>query len=346
MLVALAAVGTLWADVAWAERANGMSSLLKLLFIPLLLCQFSRSDRGRHVLFGFLGSCVLLLIASWVTFAWPHLFPLSKNAGVPVKDYISQGAIFTICIFVIGRLALDYWRAGRRDFAFALSGVALTFLANIYYIATSRTSLVVVVSLLIVFGYRQLGRRGIVGLFGGFLVLTALAWPSADFLRHRVISFSNEVQNYHPGAQATPAGERLEFWRKSIGFIEASPIFGHGTGSIREQFSRAAIGQTGMGAEVSTNPHNQILAIGIQLGFVGIAILLALWTAHLALFRSDSLVAWIGLVLVIQNVLGSLFNSHLADFTHGWLYVVGVGVAGGIALRETGALPDRVHSAM
>jgi hypothetical protein len=55
-MVALAALGTLWADVSWAERANGMTSLLKLLIIPLLLCQFSRSDRSHHVLIGFLGS--------------------------------------------------------------------------------------------------------------------------------------------------------------------------------------------------------------------------------------------------------------------------------------------------
>jgi O-antigen ligase len=267
-------------------------------------------------------------------------FPVqAKKIGVPVKDYISQGAIFTICIFFIARFAFDYWRAGHLWLALALAGFALIFLANIFYVATSRTSLVVVVILLVVFGYKQFGLKGAIGLLAGFLILGAAAWPSAGFLQSRVISFWHEVQSYHPDAAPTPAGERLEFWRKSIGFIEASPIIGHGTGSIREQFSRAVIGNTGMGAEVSTNPHNQILAIGIQLGFVGIAILLAMWIAHLKLFRSDCTVGWIGLVLVIQNIVGSLFNSHLADFTHGWIYVVGVGVAGGNALRQFGAKP-------
>lgn len=334
LLLALGAAGTLWADIAWAERANGMSSLLKLLFIPLLLCQFSRSNRGPHVLIGFLGSCVLLLIASWATYVWPQLPILSRNTGVPVKDYISQGAMFTICIFVSARLSFDYWRGGRRYLALALAGLALIFLANIFYIATSRTSLVVLVILVSVFGYRQFGLKGVFGLIGSFVLLVAIAWPTANFLQQRVGSFLHEVESYHPGGQATPAGERLEFWKKSIAFIEMAPIVGHGTGSIREQFSRAIVGQTGMAAEVSTNPHNQILAIGIQLGFVGIAVLLALWTAHLALFWSNSVAAWTGLVFVIQNIIGSLFNSHLADFTHGWLYVVGVGVAGGIALRE------------
>ena len=36
----------------------------------------------------------------------------------------------------------------------------------------------------------------------------------------------------------------------------------------------------------------------------------------------------------MQNVIGSLFNSHLFDFTHGWTYVIGVGIAGGTVLKN------------
>ena len=59
-----------------------------------------------------------------------------------------------------------------------------------------------------------------------------------------------------------------------------------------------------------------------------------MWIAHFLLFRGQGFAAWIGLVVVVQNIVGSLFNSHLFDFTHGWGYVIGVGVAGGIALRN------------
>jgi hypothetical protein len=51
------------------------------------------------------------------------------------------------------------------------------------------------------------------------------------------------------------------------------------------------------------------------------------------LFRGNDLAAWIGLVIVTQNIVGSLFNSHLFDFVQGWVYVIGVGGAGGIVLR-------------
>jgi O-antigen ligase len=39
-------------------------------------------------------------------------------------------------------------------------------------------------------------------------------------------------------------------------------------------------------------------------------------------------------VVVVQNFVGSLFNSHLFDFVQGWVYVFGVGVAGGMALKR------------
>ena len=44
------------------------------------------------------------------------------------------------------------------------------------------------------------------------------------------------------------------------------------------------------------------------------------------------LAGWIGLVVVVQNIVGSLFNSHIFDFTQGWTYVVGMGVAGGMVI--------------
>ncbi len=336
VLVGLGAAGMLWADISWAERWNGFGSFLKLLCIPLLLCHFTISGRGQHVLIAFLASCVLLLAVSWSLFKWPELpFPVSpRSFGIPVKDYISQGAMFTVCIFVGAHLALDCWREGRRYLGLVLISLVLIFLANVFYVATSRTSLVVIPILLVVFGFRFFGWKGATGLIVAFLVLMVVAWSSAGYLRERVGSLFHEIVNHQPTGVATPAGERLEFWKKSIESIKTSPAFGHGTGSIPDQFRRAAAGQTGMAGEASVNPHNQFFVFGIQFGFVGIALLLAMWITHLALFRADEFVAWIGIVVVTQNIVGSLFNSHLADFTHGWLYVVGVGVAGGMTLNK------------
>ena len=82
-----------------------------------------------------------------------------------------------------------------------------------------------------------------------------------------------------------------------------------------------------------SNPHNQTLNVAMQWGLLGVILLYAMWLVHLSLFTSDGLAAWIGLVVVVQNITSSLLNSHLFDFHAGWIYVLGVGVAGGMRLR-------------
>jgi hypothetical protein len=41
------------------------------------------------------------------------------------------------------------------------------------------------------------------------------------------------------------------------------------------------------------------------------------------------------LLVVVQNIFTSLFNSHLFDFHEGWMYVLGVGVAGGMVIKTS-----------
>ena len=92
------------------------------------------------------------------------------------------------------------------------------------------------------------------------------------------------------------------------------------------------MGQIGAKALVVSNPHNQTLNVAVQWGMIGVILLYSMWLVHLALFRGEGLVNWIGLLVVIQNMLTSLLNSHLFDFNEGWIYVLGVGVAAGLRL--------------
>ena len=162
----------------------------------------------------------------------------------------------------------------------------------------------------------------------------AVGWFSSPYLRGRTIDIWTEIQKYEASDETNSSGERIEFWKKSVEFIAEAPIFGYGTGSMHALFTKSAVGQTGAAASATTNPHNQTFAVAIQLGLVGAVVLWAMWIAHLLLFRGNGLAEWIGLVVVVQNIVGSLFNSHLFDFMQGWVYVLGVGVAGGMALKN------------
>ena len=128
-----------------------------------------------------------------------------------------------------------------------------------------------------------------------------------------------ELRGYLDANTVSSTGEHLEFLKKSWRIVGEAPLIGHGTGSIAQEFRRAKVGETGAASEAPVNPHNQIFAVAIQLGLLGAAVLLAMWAAHLMLFRGGGLVAWIGMIIVVQNIVSSLFNSHLFDFSQGWL---------------------------
>lgn len=336
VLFLIMALGVLWAiDVPWIERGKALRDALKLLAIPLLMVQFSKSERGHWVLGGFIVSCTMLLVFSFGSFFWPD-FPLwsfAKNPGLPVKDYIMQGGLFALCAFIL--LYLFHMAVQRKQIAqsVAYAALAAAFLLNIFFVITGRTALVTLPVLLVLYafaGFRW--KTALMVIFFGFVLGGAMGSMS-DYTQKRLGSLEHEIEVYQTSKKRSSAGERLEFWKKSIQFALASPVIGHGTGSIRSQFKNVASKGAGVSALVTRNPHNQLLAVTVQVGLIGGLILIAMWSAHILLFCSRGLVAWVGLAIVAQNVVSSLFNSHLFDFGHGWLYAFGVGIAGGLMMR-------------
>jgi O-antigen ligase len=335
LLVVLGVVGMLWADVTMLERWKGLDSFLKLLAIPLLFAQFRRSGNSEWVFVGYLVSCVALLAATAIVMVTPLASTLihELDGNVLVKNAPTQAGEFVTCIFGLMFLAHETAERRRWVWLFGYTAIISAMVANIVYLSTSRTILVVALILLVLFAIKRLKAKGIAVAFASTIVIGVIAWTTSPYLRGRTEAIQTELQEYEATNARTSSGERVEFWRKSIEFIRHSPVFGHGTGSIHALFEKSAVGQTGVAGVASTNPHNQTLAVAIQLGLVGVAILWAMWVAHLLLFRGNSFAEWIGLVIVVQNIVGSLFNSHLFDFVQGWVYVVGVGVAGGIVSK-------------
>jgi O-antigen ligase len=334
LLWVLAVLGMLWADVTWRERFAGLGGFNRLLVIPLLLTHFRHSERSAFVLYGFLFSATCLLVASWAFALIPALGVHGKVYGVPVKDYITQSGIFLICALALIGAACECWRKQKRPIAFTLVALAAMFLANIGFVVTSRTTLVVAPFLIVTLGWRQLGWKGVLVACVVAITLGGTLWLTSSYVRDRTLQSFADMRAYLSENEGSSVGTHLEYLRKSVLFIAAAPVIGHGTGTIPEQFRNAAVGQTGVSALVSVNPHNQIFTVAIQLGLVGAGILLAMWIEHLMLFRDGGLTAWIGTIVVLENVISSLFNSHLFDFTQGWLYVFGVGIAGGMVLRQ------------
>lgn len=351
-LFALAALGMLWSDASWGARTYALSPTAKLLLLPLLFYHFERSSRGLHVFIAFLISCTLLLLLSWIVAFFPGL-ALKPDAqyGVPVKNYIDQSQEFALCAVVLAYPVITLLRSGRTWAAFGFTAIAVLLVVNMMFIAVSRTALVTMPIMLAVFAALHLKWRTSLAILLGGIVLAVSAWAVSPKLQWKIETFYRDYHLYTVQDEPTSIGIRLEFWKKSWQFFAEAPVFGHGTGSTRGLFEKASSGYVDgskvlASAQVIGNPHNQTLNVAVQWGVVGIIVLYGMWLYHILLFRAEGLIAWIGLMVVVQNFFTSLFNSHLFDFHEGWMYVLGVGVAGGtvlgVRLREARAVSESV----
>ncbi|MCP3408261.1 O-antigen ligase [Bradyrhizobium sp. CCGB01] len=330
----LALVGVLWSDGAWADRLHAIKPVAKLVLIPALLYHFSRSEHGFRVCLAFLASCAMLAVYSWIVLldpAWK--ITATASAGVPVKNYIDQSQEFTLCAFALALPALTFWRGGRVAATAVCAALILLFATNMVFVASARTALLCIAVLLALFAWRHLSGRAALVLLAGTIAASALAWTASPYLRQRITDVAVEYRHGHENISRASTAQRLTYWRKALHAFTEAPLIGHGTGSIKRQFERAATGGSSLDAEIVSNPHNQTLNVAMQWGLLGVILLYAMWIAHLRLFLGEGLAAWIGLAAVVQNIASSLLNSHLFDFHEGWMYVLAVGVAGGMALK-------------
>ena len=170
-----------------AERLAGIHSVHKLRAIPFLAVQFRDSHRGLWVLIGFLVSCIVLLVLSWGLILLPHLLWRGRErtggdgimVGIPVKDYISQGTMFTLCIIGLAHGARFAWDRGNVRIAIALVLLAIAFFLNLLYADVSRTTLVVLSVLLMLFAFMRLNWKVATAFLLAAAMLLALAWSTS-----------------------------------------------------------------------------------------------------------------------------------------------------------------------
>ncbi|MGY4403630.1 O-antigen ligase family protein [Bradyrhizobium sp. USDA 3315] len=348
-IVGMAAIGTFWThDVSWPDRLHALEKVLKLVWVLPFAFHFRRTGCAQWVFGTYVISNLALLAFSFMLFFSPDLFHLigAKEPGVPVKNYIDQSQGFVLIAVILLGCSAESLRTGQQTKAALLCAISVAFLANLAFVNVARTAFIYLPIMLALLALRYVRGWLLLALFVGTCVLTAGLLATSLNLQSKTTRLLEEIGSFQANAVTTdhgyPAGgaERLEFWRKSIGFVRSAPFIGHGTGSTKGLFAAAAAGHDGLTGLVVDNPHNQTLAVAIQWGFLGCAMLFGMWGAHLWLFREGMIrrtggfLAWIGFIAVVQNITSSIFNSHLFDFYQGWLYVLVVGIVGGQLERK------------
>ena len=333
LLFLLLLAGMLWSPDPLG--AGGITHYAKLLLIPVVMSAAITPRQAVQIGYGFLAGCLIVLVLSWISMLWPSgPWGWFKSPGVPVKDNAVQSGCFALCAFALVVGAVRAWSVGDKRRAAAMTALALLFFADIFLIFVSKTGMLEALALLGLFLVWFGGWRRALLIAAPLVVMIGLALSVSAPAQHRLAEFAADMRADRISQESVSTASRQDFWNKAIGFIRQDPLFGHGTGSTRSLYQSLEAARPSPYGEAVPDPHNQFLALAIQVGLVGGALLLAMWATHFLLFAGRGVVGILGQAVVLQNLVGSLFNSHLSTVTQGTLYCLAVGLLGGLVNRR------------
>ncbi|BAM92584.1 hypothetical protein S58_66170 [Bradyrhizobium oligotrophicum S58] len=329
-LFAMADIGVLWSEGPWEAGLQAINPVSKLLLLPFLFYHFRRSERAVWVFIGFLVSSMALMMLSWIALADPSLVP----AGLPIGRDFGQRQQFTLCALALAAPAAAVYQRGQVRMAIGLAGASLLFFAHDLVVGPARTTCIATTILLLALAIRHFSRRLAIVLLASVAVTGGVAWAAAPLLSGPLVDIV--VHRHISALNGGGPAERQADWRRSIASIAEAPLFGHGTGAIRPQSAVDAPGPREMPG-TARDPQNQSLSVVLQWGLAGLVLLYAMWISHIRLVRGRDWIAWVGLAIVVQTFVGSLLSANLFDVNEGWIYVIGIGVVGGVALGRGNA---------
>jgi O-antigen ligase len=180
------------------------------------------------------------------------------------------------------------------------------------------------------------------------LLLIALAVGSSK-VNHGLQEIGHGIESFNKaGDLSTSSGMRLDLWRRSLQSIAENPWSGAGVGSWRHEFKRQELIHSqeipiNSASDQHSNPHQEYLLWGVELGLPGIALLCGVL---LALYL-DSLRLELPARRAVQSVLAALaiaclFNCTLFDALIGDFFCISLALllALGTPVQEPAASPQ------
>jgi O-antigen ligase len=148
-----------------------------------------------------------------------------------------------------------------------------------------------------------------------------------------VYTNNNNIDNLRWNSE----GWRLNAWRRSLQAITDKPLVGHGVGgwtpAIRQHEGATYI--KNFGTASSSNPHQEFLLWGVEMGLVGMALLIGMMATIAIDARAFPVAAsrttW---SIVMAMVISCLFNSSLYDDLIGDYFCVALGLSMALGLQN------------
>ena len=320
---ALYAAGALYSVGSRGEVLYMLDKAFIFLLLAVLISIVPAGRTGDRALQAFMAAILVTLVLSFLVWCGfivgNQLIKGEAGNAVVFKYHITHSLLMAFAAFLF---AVRARCATARNTRFLYSTIAALAAFNVLFMVQGRTGQLVLLALLFYYLFWCLCWRGlliavIIGMLTGSI---AYLTPSST-LHQRTALALREIGKWQPAeASTTSIGQRLEFYRNSLKIVREHPLLGVGTGGFPAAYARQVEG-TAMGA--TRNPHNEYLMVTVQLGLIGLALLLALfwmqWRLAARLPASESRATARGLVITIA--VASLVSSTLIDHAEGLFFV-------------------------
>jgi O-antigen ligase len=321
LLFVLLLAGTLYGNAAPGDAKLYLLKYLDLALIPLLGWAFIAAPSREHGLHALAGGLALVLLVSCAIKVglippnpWLRGTPESPTV---FKLRLTQNILTAFSAFLFAWLCCSARsRIGR--IGWGLLGTLAV--ANIMLMVEGATGYILLVALLLLFGWQRARFRGVAAAVGAAVCAVTLLALIPGTFQTRIQQIIHEFRTERADQPAsTSTGFRLEYYRNTLTLIQKQPVMGYGTGGFPAAYAELV---KGTGQSLARNPHNEFMLVTVHIGVFGLtALLWLLWQQwRYAPLLPTALERGLAQGLVVMTVIISMLNSPLLDHTEGLLY--------------------------
>lgn len=329
------------ASLLWTPVDNETSLAVlvkhsKLLEVVLLLCLIQTRREARIGIGCFAVGQFFLLASSWaLAFGMPVPWRTSTSSTYVVfSSYLDQSIIFATSAAIFWHLKLKgIWPQWMGAF------LAAAALINVLFLLEGRTGHLVALAMIsaTLMWYVPKRFRVLTAILVPITLLLALSFGSPKTME-RLSRVVTESKNYTDKRDSSSSsGWRLNAWERSAQAIKESPWIGHGVGSWTTTIKRiqGASAAAILGSNPISNPHQEYLLWGVEIGVLGIFLLPLLAVVIIRDSRQfDYQVKRAIYAIVIAIAIACLFNSSLYDALMGDYFCIALGLLMALGLRD------------
>jgi O-antigen ligase len=340
------AFSLLWTEVDLDAALSTLVKHSKLMTVLLLVCLIRNVQEARIAILAFVGGQTVLLLSSWLMAAGVPIPWAVPTAGkyVIFSSYLDQSIIFATTAAVFWHLRSDrlwpQWLGGL---------LAAAAMVNTLLLLAGRTGYAVAVTLLSLCAMWAMPKRlRLTTLVVTPIIVLLGLYLGSSQVQERLSKVLDEGQRYEVQTQTgSSSGWRLNAWTRSVQAIKESPWAGHGVGSWTQTIKRLegpAANQI-FGQGNASNPHQEYLLWGVELGVGGMLLLLlfmfsVMWDAR-PFTRSASRAT---VSVLAAMAVACLFNSSLYDGLIGDFFCTALGLLMALGIRSQATVWDQATS--